>query len=160
VPIGWSLPNIEYIGLHGCIGPCSKVAELFCTHHSESKLGRSERVQLFRSLEAERILQSYAVALGAVGWRGPFNIQLGETLDGDILAFEVNGRFTGSSATLGALGLHFVLSAIASFLGQGKSELRYLAEIQRVDKRLRDWPMSNLAIDSLIKHGVWTDKEE
>lgn len=160
LPLGWSLPGINYLGLHGCINPDGALSQLFCTRHTESRLGRSERVCTLHSQSAHGIAQSYANALATDGWRGPFNIQLGETPVGDLLAFEINGRFTGSSSTLGALGMHFVPLAIASFLGKAFLTANLPAVVCRVDKRLRDWPMSASAMDTLTRRGVWTLHQE
>jgi carbamoyl-phosphate synthase large subunit len=160
VPLGWTLPGIQYLGLHGCIAPDGSKSQLFCTRHTESRLGRSERVHSLQSQVTQEILERYASALVSDGWRGPFNIQLGETPGGDLLAFEINGRFSGSSATLGALGMHFVPLAIASFVGGAGLQIDSPAVVSRVDKRLRDWPLSGSAVGTLAQRGVWTRDQE
>lgn len=160
LPLDWSLPGIEKTSLDGCIAPNGDLIGLFCTHHSHIKMGRSERVQVLDTPQAQSILQNYAQALRADGWRGPFNIQLGTTPDGHLLAFEINGRFTGSSATLRYLGLDFVQAAMAAFVGPLDSNPETTLPVQRVDKRLRDWPMPDLAMNELNQAGMWTRNTE
>ena len=154
LPLDWSLPGIEKASLDGCIGPDGRLLAPFATLHSELRMGRTERVQRIVCPTLDDILRRYAQVLGAQGWRGPFNIQLGRTDAGEWLAFELNGRFTGSAATLSALGLEFVPEAIAAFVGALPAHA-ILTPVTRVDKRLRNWPMPAECIDQLLKTGVW-----
>ena len=156
LPIGWSLPGILYFGLHGYIAANGIPGAVFCTRHTEPKLGRSERVEAMHSDVARGIAESYASILATHGWRGPFNIQLGQTHFGELVAFEINGRFTGSSSTLSALGMQFVPQAINSFVGGHLLPIDCSEAVNRVDKRLHDWPVCQHALIDLTQQGVWS----
>lgn len=155
VPLGWSLPQSDKTSMDGWITPAGEIGGLFCTLHEQVVLGRSERVRRLDSPRASAILLAYAHALQKEGWRGPFNIQLGHDCHGELQAFEINGRFTGSAATLHELGLDFVQGAIAAFTGTTMPAPLATA-VLRVDKRLRNWPVPDAAPELLARVGVWS----
>lgn len=156
LPLDWALPKNEMLSLDGWIDPSGEVGGGFCSFHQEVKAGRTERLAVVDSAVAKNILSAYADALRSNGWRGPFNIQLRDDAAGHPVAFELNGRFTGSSASLRWLGLDFVGSSIAAFVGNVSRGGELMSVAGRIDKRLRDWPMQELAVEKLLTDGVWS----
>ncbi|KQV86824.1 hypothetical protein [Pelomonas sp. Root1237] len=156
VPLDWSLPGVEKLSLDGCVAPSGRVLAPFATRHTQVRLGRTERVEaLALDGELRPMLQAFGAALADLGWRGPFNVQLGRTPDGLLLAFEINGRFTGSAATLGHLGLDYIGECLGAFLEGAPLPGVRPATAQRVDKRLGNWALDLDAADTLRRAGVW-----
>lgn len=156
VPLFWCLPGIEKISLDGWITPSGEVGGLFCTRHSEIVFGRSERVEIIVAEGIQRLLERFAAVLSQAGWRGPFNLQLAPGRDGRLMCFEMNGRFTGSSATLLHLGCDQVYGAIDAFLGGGGQNPVDITPVLRVDKRLKNWPMPSEAMSQLGHDEIWS----
>lgn len=157
IPLDWSLPRIEKVSLDGCVAPGGHLVAPFATRHTEVRLGRSERVEAL-PLDAQLcgLLNAYAAALAALGWRGPFNVQMGQSPgDGRLLAFEVNGRFTGSAATLALLGLDYIGQCLEAFLGRGTLRVATPNAARRVDKRLGNWALDLDAVQTLQRAEVW-----
>lgn len=156
VPLDWSLPGIEKLSLDGCVLPSGELVALFATQHAQVRLGRSEQVRRL-PLEAPLLglLQDFGQALAREGWRGPFNVQMGRLPDGRLLAFEINGRFTGSAATLALLGLDYIGACVAAFVSRPEFELPSPAAVSRVDKRLTNWPLPEQAVQTLAQQGRW-----
>jgi carbamoylphosphate synthase large subunit len=153
LPLGWSLPQSK-TSMDGWITPAGEVGGLFCTLHEEVVLGRSERVSRIDTPHEHGLLRAYADALQQEGWRGPFNIQLAPDAKSNLQAFEINGRFTGSAATLTHLGLDFVQGAIAAFTGMAVPAPS--GAVKRVDKRLANWSVPDQGPDQLERDGYWS----
>ncbi len=153
LPLGWSLPQSK-TSMDGWITPAGEIGGLFCTLHEEVVLGRSERVSRIDAPQTHAILRAYAAALQQEGWRGPFNVQLAPDAQGQLRAFEINGRFTGSAATLAYLGLDFVQGAIAAFTGMDLPAPT--GSVKRVDKRLANWPLPDHGPEQLEREGCWS----
>lgn len=157
-PLDWSLPGNEKTSLDGCVAPGGELLALCATQHSELRLGRSERVVLLpEGGEAHVLARAFGTALAQAGWRGPFNVQLGRNAAGELTAFELNGRFTGSAATLALLGLDFIGLSLGAFIGPLPPLPPRPAGLtaQRVDKRLANWALPDGAVAHLRSSGHW-----
>ena len=155
MPLDWTLPGSGKVSLDGCITPAGGLVALCATRHEELRLGRSERVHALPPGDpAQALVQAFGQALAAAGWRGAFNVQLGRSASGELTAFEMNGRFTGSAATLHLLGCDFIGEALGAFLGPLPPPAAVLPT-QRVDKRLANWPVPEEAVAQLRRTGRW-----
>ena len=155
LPLDWTLPGNGKTSLDGCITPAGQLVALSATQHEELKLGRSERViALPEGGEAHQLAQAFGAALAVAGWRGPFNVQLGRDARGALIAFEMNGRFTGSSATLQLLGRDFIGDSLAPFIGPLPAGPERVPA-RRVDKRLANWAVPDEAVAVLRDTGRW-----
>lgn len=157
VPLDWSLPGIQKFSLDGCIGADGRLLAPFASLHAEVRLGRSEHVQAL-PLEGEvaALLQGYGKALAAEGWRGPFNVQLGRSRDDRLMAFEINGRFTGSAATLSWLGLDYLGECIAAFVPSPELARPARSHASSVDKRLTNWALHRADVQCLQQTRFWS----
>lgn len=162
VPLMWNLPNIQNVSLNGWIGPDGAPGGLHGTLHEQVKMGRSEKIRVDDRSHVGEALNAYARAFSRAGWRGPFDVQMGIDEAGTLLAFEINGRFTGSAACKRLMGLDFVAGALGAFLGGRDGTIETDAKtawssgpVRQMSKRLRSWPMTSDAIESLASHGVW-----
>lgn len=155
MPLDWTLPGNGKTSLDGCITPAGELVALCATRHEELRLGRSERVHaLPQGGPAHRLARTFGQALAEAGWRGAFNVQLGQDASGELVAFEMNGRFTGSAATLQLLGCDFIGDALGAFLGPLPPAAAG-PPVQRVDKRLANWPVPQEAVQQLRRTGLW-----
>lgn len=162
VPLMWNLPDIQNVSLNGWIGPSGAPGGLHGTLHEQLKMGRSEKVTVDDRPQVQEVLSAYAQGLCRAGWRGPFDVQMGRDEAGMLQAFEINGRFTGSSACKRWMGLDFVGGTLDAFLGGRDSVLQMLpaptffsGPVRQTNKRLRSWPVSSEALESLQSQGVW-----
>lgn len=155
MPLDWTLPGNGKVSLDGCITPAGGLVALCATRHEELRLGRSERVHAPPPGDpVHALVQAFGQALAEAGWRGAFNVQLGRSASGELTAFEMNGRFTGSAATLQWLGCDFIGEALGAFLGPLPPPAAVLPT-QRVDKRLANWPVPEEAVAQLRRTGSW-----
>jgi carbamoylphosphate synthase large subunit len=157
VPLDWSLPDVTKNSLDGCITLTGDLMPVFSSLHRDVKLGRSERVEwLGDDAQTLALARAYGLALRDAGWRGPFNVQLGRAASGELLAFELNGRFTGSAATLRHFGADFVADAVAACLALPALPPQRTPTTGHVHKRLYNWPLPDGAVEALQSDGEWT----
>ena len=102
LPLFYSLEQDKYslqtyIQQNGTIEPV-------CTTLHQKEAGYSVAVERLCDERLMALGQRWAQALAEAGWRGPLNIQCQQDPGGDFVAFELNGRFTGSTAARYYLG--------------------------------------------------------
>jgi carbamoyl-phosphate synthase large subunit len=103
-----------------------------------------------------KVTSDYVRHLGALGYVGPLNLNCKQMPDGSFIPYELNGRFTGTSATRAMLGYPEVALAIAHFLdGQPVDDL----PPGPLD-RIVVWPRGRTLVqlrdvDELHTAGVW-----
>ena len=103
--------------IQALIGPDGATIDVFCMRLTR-QMRRSKRVVHDDDPVAREIGFRCADAFAAAGWRGPLNIQCGETAQGDIRIHEFSGRFTGATVDRWLLGFDEVGAAIEAFCGQ------------------------------------------
>jgi len=111
-----------------------------------------------RRCEAPELLEAgraYALAAAAEGWKGPLNVQLKRTPEGGLVAFEVNGRFSGGTAAAAHMGFDDIGECIARFLPGTAFPPLSTSESDGVQKYLRSWPVPRRGVAALQASGTW-----
>lgn len=103
--------------IQALINPDGAVEHVFCMRLTR-EMRRSKYVVRDDDPRALGIGVRCAQAFAAAGWRGPLNIQCGESLHGDIRIHEFSGRFTGATVDRWLLGYDEVGAAIERFCGR------------------------------------------
>ena len=99
---------------------------------------------------------AYARAGAAEGWKGPLNVQLKRTPAGDLIAFELNGRFGGGTAARTCFGFDEVGEAIRRFVPHVEFPLNAAEKCRAVQKYLRSYPIPLEGVTALQTTGKWT----
>jgi carbamoylphosphate synthase large subunit len=106
----------------------------------------------------EQVARAYAAALGRLGLIGPLNVQCQRRSDGAFVAFEINLRFGGTTASRARLGFTDALQAIDHFLygRQPPPPSATGGEGRFVVRRLIDEVVSDADICQLAGTGRWS----
>ena len=100
--------------------------------------------------------RAYAQAASAEGWKGPINIQLKRTLEGKLIAFEMNGRFGGATAGRALLGFDEIGEAVHRFLPGADFAAIPPSESDIVQRYLRSYPIPRRGLIALQSDGKWS----
>ena len=100
--------------------------------------------------------RAYALAAAAEGWKGPLNVQLKRTPEGKLVAFEVNGRFGGGTATRVLMGFDDIGDCVARFLPGAAFPSTSAAESDLVQKYLRSYRVPREGVSALRTVGRWS----
>lgn len=146
-------------GQHVCqtvIGPGGDIGPMFCSI-SRNVLGRSERTEPVDDPALARIGRRYAEAVAAIGWVGPFNLQCKRDPTGAYVAFEMNGRLTGTTSARLAMGYDEIGILARSFAGPGRLPDWTLSPPPQclVIKSLTDGVVDLDQVERLTAEGVW-----
>jgi carbamoyl-phosphate synthase large subunit len=115
IPLFYAPLIYGQIALQAIINPSGQVQGIFCTDNM-MQAGRNEQIIRLNDATLTDTARTIAVKFANAGWRGCLNIQGRMTKTGDFVAFEFNGRMTGSTSArlllgfdeLGLLVQHFV----------------------------------------------------
>jgi carbamoyl-phosphate synthase large subunit len=152
IPLFNSFESTKY-SFQAMIGNAGEVLGQFATEHQMSQ-GVSQRVAKNHNADGLALGIKCAEAFAAAGWRGPINVQCQRTPDGELLAYEFNGRFTGATAARMMLGYDEMAVALQHFAevtltSPGRSTASYVVK----------QPVSCAVlpeIQSILEtHGVW-----
>jgi carbamoyl-phosphate synthase large subunit len=152
IPLFNSFESTKY-SFQAMIGNAGEVLGQFATEHQMSQ-GVSQRVAKNHDADGLALGIKCAEAFAAAGWRGPINVQCQRTPDGELLAYEFNGRFTGATAARMMLGYDEMAVALQHFAevtltSPGRSTASYVVK----------QPVSCAVlpeIQSILEtHGVW-----
>ncbi len=156
IPFFWAVEEARLHGVQTLIGRDGRVGPA-CAFVSTMVSGRCE--QLLRSDEPAvlAIARAYAQQIAAIGWRGPFNLQLKRAGDG-FRAIEMNGRFSGGTSARLHLGFDEVGLTLNDCLGAGTVPPVHGASpsVDVVSRRFCDFPLPAVAVRELQTQGVWT----
>jgi len=139
-----------YINCNGVVGP------LCYTLHRMAK-GFSMNVERIFNERLTKCGELWAEALTAAGWRGPINIQLQQTREGDFEGFELNGRFTGATAARYYLGHDEIGYMLHDKLGQRLPE-NYTDLSQQPIKYVRTIGVRRSDVEILEQCQVWDEQ--
>ena len=115
LPLFFSLPGTRKYSVQVFIGPDGAISPSFGTLSTEVG-GRAIEYRRRDDPDLLELGQAYARAAAAEGWKGPLNVQLKRTAAGQLVAFELNGRFTGGTAPRAVLGFDEVGEVLGRFL--------------------------------------------
>ncbi len=157
IPLHSEAPDPGHYSCQTIIGPDGAVGTIFSMYNQHSYGHTVENVTV-RDGDVQQAAQRYAEAIAAEGATGPFNLQLRRHADGSLFGQEINLRLTGSTVARFLLGLDEIHEMVAAFLpnvafpklspGEG-------ARIDRVVKRYRAIPISDLDVEFLGEAGHW-----
>ncbi len=155
VPFFFSLPEDGQYAVQVVIGPDGRCSEPFASRNS-MVCGRcewSERTTEPALLDAGL---SFAQAIQRAGWMGPFNVQFKRLPDGRFVAFEMNGRFTGTTSARRLLGFDEVGEVFRRFTTWNReTEAASTTPAFAVQKVLADHALPASAIERLQETGYW-----
>ena len=157
VPLFFALPNLWQLSLQAFVAPSGAVMkDSFCltTLNVAGRPVRHVYVDDPLLIEAGR---RYALALASIGWVGPVNVQGRRAGDRGFVAFELNGRLTGSTSVRLRLGFDD-LGALAHVFAGAKRlapSPSLGATGQTVFRSITDYPVRHEDILALKEHGVW-----
>jgi carbamoyl-phosphate synthase large subunit len=120
------------------------------------------RMRRGHSIEVERVFEEdlaaagrrWAEALAAAGWRGPTNVQCQREDGGDLVAFELSGRFTGATAGRYFWGHDELGYFLEDRLDQRLGQVNTLADSMAI-KYTRTVGVSTVAVEALSRDHVW-----
>ncbi len=154
-PLFYSLEQPKY-SIQTYIFRDGVVGRLCYTLH-QMKSGFSTKVERIVDKHLTEVGERWAEALAAAGWRGPLNIQFQQSVEGDFVAFELNGRFTGATAARYYLGHDELGYLLHDRLGQTPSENHTAVGLQPF-KYLRTIGIRQTDVEVLERCHVWEDK--
>jgi len=147
-----------YVRRDGTVAPICRTLHRMRRGHSVEVLGvaddeatvAGERWKEGLTATARR----WAESLSGAGWRGPVNVQCQRDARGELVAFELSGRFTGATAARYFLGHdelgHFLEDRLSGRSGQVRKVANSLAI-----KYQRTLGVSRDAVAALSRYGVW-----
>ena len=100
--------------------------------------------------------RAYARAVAAEGWKGPLNVQLKRDARGDLVAFEMNGRFGGATAGRALLGFDEVGEAVNRFLPEAGFPMVHACDSDTVQRYLRSYAIPRDGLTTLQSEGRWS----
>jgi carbamoyl-phosphate synthase large subunit len=115
IPLFYAPLITGQIALQAIISPDGKVQSILCTNNA-MQAGRNEQIIRMENPTLAELARTIAVKFSKAGWRGCLNIQGRINKADEFIAFEFNGRMTGSTSArlllgfdeLGLLVQHFV----------------------------------------------------
>jgi carbamoyl-phosphate synthase large subunit len=147
-----------YVRRDGAVAPICRTLHRMRRGHSVEVLGvaddeatvAGERWKEGLTATARR----WAEALSGAGWRGPVNVQCQRDAGGELIAFELSGRFTGATAARYFLGHDELGHFLEDRLGSGGDHVIRVADSLAI-KYQRTLGVSEAAVATLSREGVW-----
>jgi carbamoyl-phosphate synthase large subunit len=152
LPLFYSLEQDKF-SLQTYIRRDGSIAPVCATIH---RMRRGHSAEVTRVFEEHLFAEGrrWAEALAAEGWRGPTNIQCQREGNGDLVAFELSGRFTGATAGRYFWGFDELGYFLEDRLGAPRGRVNGLANSMAI-KYTRTVGVSTLAIEQLSRDHVW-----
>ncbi|WP_169732848.1 hypothetical protein [Azospirillum halopraeferens] len=154
VPFFFSLPETGQYSVQVVIGPDGDVSPLFASRNT-MVCGRCEWSQRTTDPALARAGMDFAHSIRQAGWVGPFNVQFKRTPDGRYVAFEMNGRFTGTTSARSHLGFDEVAEVLRRFTGWSGDDSCPAAPVAAVQKILTDHPLPAADAERFREDGRW-----
>ncbi len=155
LPFFFSFPEARLYLIQGVIGPDGSSSRLFGGLATQV-MGQSIRMARCEDPDLLEVGRAYSRALAAEGWRGPVNVQMKRTPNGDFVAYELNGRFTGGTAARTLLGYDEVAEVIARFLPAADFPSIPAAGAEVVQNYLASYAVSPGGVAALERAGRWS----
>ena len=136
------------------VGPYGRVRGLICTF-VHLVMGRPERIVSLDDAEACEVARRYVDTFAAAGWIGVLNMQRRRDSNGKFRVYELNGRFTGSTAARLHLGFDEVGLVVEAFSGHTLPPRPSIGRRGIVTKSLVEFATSPADIEPLRATGRW-----
>jgi carbamoyl-phosphate synthase large subunit len=153
LPLFYSFEQ-EKISVQGNINASGLVMGTFITIHHMSG-GKSSKVTKSTHLPWEPMAKEWVQSLANAGWRGPVNIQCQVDTDGTLVAYELNGRFTGATHARLFFGFDEVMMTLNHWCKVALPQAEINETCQTVQKTAHHVFIDNQKVDLLINQKVW-----
>lgn len=150
MPWSWAVRDVGWI-VEIVIGRDGRIASL-CMSSAAREGGMGTSQNLLEDEQMRAVAEGYVLALSRAGHRGPLNLQGKKLQDGAFVPFELNARFTGSSAARAFLGCNQVLIALNEWCGVAIPESREAYAVGRASFYV---PLDRAGLDQLRTKGCW-----
>ena len=155
LPIAFSLPGRMKYSVQVFVGPDGSVSRSFGTVSVEAGAQATE----YRRRDDADLLeigQAYGQAAAAERWKGPLNVQLKRTPAGKLVAFELNGRFTGGTAPRAVLGFDEIGEVVSRFLPVFAFDRLRSPASEVAQSYLRSYPLFLTDVTDIERSGKWS----
>lgn len=147
-----------YVRRDGSVGPVCRTLHRMRRGHSAEVTGIPDDELATQGEHWTKGLTStarrWAETLAAAGWRGPVNVQCQRNEQGQYVAFELSGRFTGATAARYFLGHDELGYCLEDRLGYPRGPVKKVADSLAI-KYQRTLGVSRAAVETLVRDGVW-----
>ena len=154
LPLTFSVPGRKKYSVQVFVGPDGAVSNSFGTVSAETGTYATE----YRRRDDRDLLElghAYACAAAAEGWKGPLNVQLKRTNAGQLVAFELNGRFTGGTGPRAVLGFDEIREVMMRFLPGVEFPALAGPQCEVAQSYFRSYPVIAEGITALESSGQW-----
>jgi carbamoyl-phosphate synthase large subunit len=155
LPFVFSFPESGVHTLQVIVGPDGQASKSFAALARQVggvavELHRCDDPQLVETGDA------YGRAAAAEGWIGPLNVQLKRTPDGRFVAYELNGRFTGTAAEHLHMGRDALHRVVSRFLPEVDFPAIDVCDADVVQRHLCSYPVLREGAAALRTQGRWS----
>ena len=147
-------PVLPQVACQSVIGPDGRIRGLVSTI-AEMVMGRSERTYRIDDPTVDAVVRRYAESFAGEGWVGILNLQGRRDREGTFPVYELNGRFTGTTAARLHLGFDEVALLVEAFTGHKLPPRQCVGRQGVVIKSLTEFAMSPADIEQLQSDGQW-----
>ena len=154
LPFVFSFPESGVYTLQVIVGPDGRTSDSYA---ALARQAGGVAVEL-RRCDDPRLLESgdaYGRAAAAEGWIGPLNVQLKRTPDGRFVAYELNGRFSGTVADQLYMGRDALHRVVRRFLPAVDFPAIDVSESDLVQRHLCSYPVLREGAAALHASGRW-----
>ena len=159
LPLFFSLPGVTKYSVQLLVGPEGAISKSFGTLSTEVG-GRGTEYRRRDDVDLLEVGHAYAKAVVAEGWKGPLNVQLKRTPAGQLVAFELNGRFTGGTSPRTLLGFDEIGEVISRFLPGTTFPSIPAPESDVVQNYLVGHPVPRHGVAALRTVGRWSSARD
>ena len=156
LPIFFSVPEKQQYAIQTIIRPDGTWVPPFCSINT-MVMGKCEESSKIDNNELTKIANAFSNAFSIHGWRGSLNIQLKPNNQFQYLAFEFNGRVTGSTSARYLMGFDEIGLLVSSFCNKSfrKGGTRNQKTVNKVWRTLTDAPNTQEKHACLLKDGFF-----
>lgn len=160
IPLFYGIAEEDHYSAQGLVDKDGELLAFFATINILEG-GKAISLKPLKEPALERLTAAYARALGPLGYIGPINLNCKKIGPGQFVPYELNGRFTGSSAARAALGFNEVIYALDYFLdGRRPKPINGLRDenhaLRSIVQRIPGTHLLDLAeVAGLTSTGVW-----
>lgn len=158
LPFFFSFPETRLYLIQAVLGPDRTISRLFGGIATQV-MGQSIQIARCDDPALLEVGRAYSEAAVAEGWNGPMNVQLKRTPQGDFVAYELNGRFTGGTAARTILGFDEVAEVVARFLPGTDFPSTSATGAEVVQNYLASYPVSRAGVTALQAAGRWSSRD-
>ncbi len=154
VPFFWGVPEPRLYAVRGWIDREGR-PRVGCSYRMTMANGRFEHMSRVDEPALTALADAYGHAFSALGWRGPYHLQLKADATGTFWPIEFSGRLGGGTAGRRLLGHDELGELLRHWLGPQVLPEEPPAEAASVVARAHDFAVPRQALDRLRAAGHW-----